>query len=81
MRPREAEAFILVRLARLTVVNDTPRADRTDATERIDVERLADRIDAIIEARIDSQTRTLAVLLFAQALIVGGLAFAAARLA
>jgi hypothetical protein len=63
------------------VVNDTPRADRTDATERIDVERLADRIDAIIEARIDSQTRTLAVLLFAQALIVGGLAFAAARLA
>ena len=81
MRPREAEAFILVRLARLTVVNDTPRADRTDAPERIDVERLADRIDAIIEARIDSQTRTLAVLLFAQALIVGGLAFAAARLA
>jgi hypothetical protein len=63
------------------VVNDTPRADRTDAPERIDVERLADRIDAIIEARIDSQTRTLAVLLFAQALIVGGLAFAAARLA
>lgn len=81
MRPREAEAFILVRLARLTVVNDTPRADRTDAPERIDVERLADRIDAIIEARIDSQTRTLAGLLFAQALIVGGLAFAAARLA
>jgi len=81
LRPREAEAFILVRLARLTVVNDTPRADRTDAPERIDVERLADRIDAIIEARIDSQTRTLAVLLFAQALIVGGLAFAAARLA
>jgi hypothetical protein len=62
------------------VVNDSPRADLTDAPERIDVDRLADRIDAVIDVRIDSQTRTLAVLLFAQALIVGGLAFAAARL-
>lgn len=50
------------------------------AANGIDVERLADRIDAIIDSRIRAQTRTLAILLFAHALIVASLAFAAARL-
>ena len=44
-------------------------------------ERLSGRIDAMIEAKVNSQTKTLVALMSAQVLAVAGLAFAAARLA
>jgi hypothetical protein len=61
-------------------VDDRHSVIPATAANGIDVERVADRIDAIIDSRIRAQTKTLAILFFAQALIVAGLAFAAARL-
>ncbi len=42
---------------------------------------LSDRFETKLESKLDSQTKTLVVLMSAQVVAVAGLAFAAARLA
>ena len=48
---------------------------------RADLARVEDRLTALIESKLNSQTKTLVGLMSAQVLAVAGLAFAAARLA
>ena len=51
------------------------------AEMRSDIARMGDRLTALIESKLNSQTKTLVGLMTGQVVAVAGLAFAAARLA
>jgi hypothetical protein len=48
---------------------------------RAELEAMGHRLEAVIDSKLNSQTKTLVGLMSAQTLAVAGLAFAAARLA
>ncbi len=76
---RKLEKLLGVEEAR-TLMEYLPPSGWSDVVRKTDLEIAVTRVEAKIESKLNSQTKTLVGLMSAQVLAVAGLAFAAARL-
>ncbi|MDQ3991101.1 MAG: hypothetical protein M3245_02160 [Actinomycetota bacterium] len=76
---RKLEKLLGVEEAR-TLMEYLPPSGWSDVVRKTDLEIAVTRVEAKIESKLNSQTKTLVGLMPAQVLAVAGLAFAAARL-